>query len=92
MGIHIYGIQNGIFNVLSENISFSAPHSGQRCEGKPRSGRPDRLDPRIEARILAKTHERPPAPRVSYVSRPSGWLVGSVFIDDNSTVQSPKAE
>ena len=29
---------------------------------RPRSGRPDRLDPRVEAKILAKTQEPPPAP------------------------------
>ena len=28
----------------------------------PRSGRPDRLDPRVEAKTLAKTQEPPPAP------------------------------
>ena len=28
----------------------------------PRSGPPDRLDPRVEAKILARTQEAPPAP------------------------------
>ena len=28
----------------------------------PRSGRPDRLDPRVEAKILARTQDAPPAP------------------------------
>ena len=35
----------------------------------PRSGRPDRLDPRLEAKILAKTQERPPAPLTHWTTR-----------------------
>src|SRR5438876_4843743 len=35
----------------------------------PRSGRPDRLDPRVEARILAKTQEPPPAPFTHWTTR-----------------------
>lgn len=35
----------------------------------PRSGRPDRLDPRVEARILALTQEPPPAPLTHWTTR-----------------------
>jgi transposase len=42
----------------------------------PRSGRPDRLDPRLEAKILAKTHERPPAPFTHWTTRRMGTLMG----------------
>lgn len=42
----------------------------------PRSGRPDRLDPRIEARILAKTQERPPAPLTHWTTRRMAKLIG----------------
>lgn len=42
----------------------------------PRSGRPDRLDPRIEAKILAKTQERPPAPLTHWTTRRMAKLVG----------------
>lgn len=36
---------------------------------RPRSGRPDRLDPRVEARILALTREPPPAPLTHWTTR-----------------------
>jgi transposase len=42
----------------------------------PRSGRPDRLDPRIEAKILAKTQERPPAPFTHWTTRRMAKLIG----------------
>lgn len=42
----------------------------------PRSGRPDRLDPRIEAKILAKTQERPPAPLTHWTTRRMAKLIG----------------
>lgn len=42
----------------------------------PRSGRPDRLDPRIEAKILAKTHEPPPAPFTHWTTRRMARLIG----------------
>ncbi len=42
----------------------------------PRSGRPDRLDPRIEARILAKTQESPPAPFTHWTTRRMAKLIG----------------
>ncbi len=42
----------------------------------PRSGRPDRLDPRIEAKILAKTQERPPAPLTHWTTRRMAALIG----------------
>lgn len=42
----------------------------------PRSGRPDRLDPRIEAKILAKTQERPPAPLTHWTTRRMARLIG----------------
>jgi transposase len=42
----------------------------------PRSGRPDRLDPRIEAKILAKTQEPPPAPYTHWTTRRMGRLIG----------------
>ncbi len=35
----------------------------------PRSGRPDRLDPRVEARILALSQEPPPAPLTHWTTR-----------------------
>ena len=35
----------------------------------PRSGRPDRLDPKLEAKILAKTQEPPPAPYTHWTTR-----------------------
>ena len=42
----------------------------------PRSGRPDRLDPKIEARILAKTQEPPPAPFTHWTTRRMAKLIG----------------
>jgi transposase len=42
----------------------------------PRSGRPDRLDPRIEAKILAKTQEPPPAPFTHWTTRRMAKLIG----------------
>lgn len=42
----------------------------------PRSGRPDRLDPRLEAKILAKTQEAPPAPFTHWTTRRLAKLVG----------------
>ena len=42
----------------------------------PRSGRPDRLDPRVEAKILAKTQERPPAPFTHWTTRRMARLIG----------------
>jgi transposase len=42
----------------------------------PRSGRPDRLDPRVEARILAKTQEPPPVPFTHWTTRRLAKIVG----------------
>lgn len=42
----------------------------------PRSGRPDRLDPRVEAKILAKTQERPPTPVTHWTTRRMAKLIG----------------
>ena len=42
----------------------------------PRSGRPDRLDPRIEAKILAKTQEPPPGPFTHWTTRRMAKLIG----------------
>lgn len=42
----------------------------------PRSGRGDRLDPRLEARILAKTLEPPPAPFTHWTTRRMAALIG----------------
>ena len=42
----------------------------------PRSGRPDRLDPRLEAKILAKTQQPPPAPFTHWTTRRMATLVG----------------
>ena len=42
---------------------------------RPRSGRPDRLDPRVEAKILAKTQEPPPAP----LTHTLGYLSPAAF-------------
>lgn len=42
----------------------------------PRSGRPDRLDPRLEAQILAKTQEPPPAPFTHWTTRRMAQLIG----------------
>jgi transposase len=42
----------------------------------PRSGRPDRLDPRVEAKILAKTQEPPPAPLTHWTTRRMATLMG----------------
>lgn len=44
----------------------------------PRSGRPDRLDPRLEARILAKTQEPPPAPFTHWTTRRMAKALGTV--------------
>ena len=43
---------------------------------RPRSGRPDRLDPRVEAKILAKTQEPPPAPFTHWTTRRMARLIG----------------
>lgn len=43
---------------------------------RPRSGRPDRLDPRIEAKILAKTQEPPPAPFTHWTTRRMARRIG----------------
>lgn len=43
---------------------------------RPRSGRPDRLDPRIEAKILARTQEPPPAPLTHWTTRRMATLIG----------------
>lgn len=42
----------------------------------PRSGRGDRLDPRVEAKILAKTLEPPPAPLTHWTTRRMAALIG----------------
>jgi transposase len=42
----------------------------------PRSGRPDRLDPRIEAKILAMTNEAPPAPLTHWTTRRMAATIG----------------
>jgi transposase len=42
----------------------------------PRSGRGDRLDPRLEAKILAKTQEPPPAPFTHWTTRRMAALIG----------------
>jgi transposase len=42
----------------------------------PRSGRPDRLDPRREAKILAKTQDPPPAPLTHWTTRRMAKLIG----------------
>ena len=42
----------------------------------PRSGRPDRLEPKIEAKILAKTQEPPPAPFTHWTTRRMATLIG----------------
>ncbi|MGH7710983.1 MAG: IS630 family transposase, partial [Gemmatimonadaceae bacterium] len=44
----------------------------------PRSGRPDRLDPRVEAKILAKTQEPPPAPFTHWTTRRLAQAVGGI--------------
>ena len=46
----------------------------------PRSGRPDRLDHRVEARILAKTQEPPPAPLTHWTTRRMGQLIGVSYV------------
>jgi transposase len=43
---------------------------------RPRSGRPDRLDPRLEAKILAKTQEPPPAPFTHWTTRRMARRIG----------------
>lgn len=42
----------------------------------PRSGRPDRLDPRVEAKILARTQDAPPAPLTHWTTRRMGREIG----------------
>lgn len=42
----------------------------------PRSGRPDRLDPKVEAKILAKTREKPPSPFTHWSARRMAKVVG----------------
>lgn len=42
----------------------------------PRSGRPDRLDSRLEAKILAKTQEPPPAPLTHWTTRRMAQVIG----------------
>jgi transposase len=42
----------------------------------PRSGRPDRLDPRVEAKILARTQEAPPAPLTHWTTRRMAAVIG----------------
>lgn len=42
----------------------------------PRRGRPDRLDPRVEAKILAKTQEPPPKPFTHWTTRRMAKLIG----------------
>lgn len=42
----------------------------------PRSGRPDRLDPKVEARILARTLEPPPKPLTHWTTRRMAKVVG----------------
>ena len=42
----------------------------------PRSGRPDRLDPRVEARILALTQDAPPTPLTHWTTRRMATTVG----------------
>ena len=42
----------------------------------PRSGRPNRLDPRVEAKILATTHEPPPAPLTHWTTRRMAARIG----------------
>jgi transposase len=42
----------------------------------PRSGRPDRLDHRIEAKILAKTQEPPPRPLTHWTTRRMAKVIG----------------
>lgn len=44
----------------------------------PRSGRPDRLDPKLEAKILAKTQEPPPAPFTHWTTRRMAKAIGNV--------------
>src|SRR5258708_21370990 len=42
----------------------------------PRSGRPDRLDPRVEAKILARTREAPPTPVTHWTTRRMAEEIG----------------
>lgn len=42
----------------------------------PRSGRPDRLDPRLEAKILARTYEPPPKPFTHWTTRRLARAIG----------------
>lgn len=54
-------------------------HGGLPALGDlPRSGRPDRLDPRLEAKILAKTQESPPAPFTHWTTRRMAQAIGNV--------------
>lgn len=43
---------------------------------RPRSGRPDRLDPKVEARILARTQAAPPSPYTHWTTRRMAALIG----------------
>ena len=42
----------------------------------PRSGRPDRLDPRVEAKLLARTQDAPPAPLTHWTTRRMATEIG----------------
>ncbi|MBA3405168.1 MAG: IS630 family transposase, partial [Gemmatimonadaceae bacterium] len=42
----------------------------------PRSGRPDRLDPKVEAKILARTREKPPSPFTHWSARRMAKVTG----------------
>lgn len=42
----------------------------------PRSGRPNRLDPKLEAKILARTQQPPPAPFTHWSTRRMATLMG----------------
>lgn len=42
----------------------------------PRSGRPDRLEPRVEAKILARTQDAPPAPLTHWTTRRMATEIG----------------
>ena len=42
----------------------------------PRSGRPDRLDARLEAKILARTREKPPTPLTHWTTRRMATEIG----------------
>lgn len=46
----------------------------------PRSGRPDRLDPRVEAKILAKSQQPPPSPFTHWTTRRKRKLMGVSYV------------